>query len=492
MESPEAIPTVEPELLVATCTTAGEVLYCNDAWTSVLGPSARPWARLEEDDQDLVTTSVLEAGKGALVTNQIVSAHTAEREEPLPVLLNFIPVYQKREESRRYVEAVTISGEVLAEPPSWMISQTQRHRMEALGRMTMGVAHDLNNLLSGLIGHIELLKKRLEQNSVADSVRPSLQTIETTAEDGAALIEKLQRYIREDSQKHFEPVNLSALIEDCITLTQPYWYNEPRREGIEIDVETTLEEVPNVMGAASELREVFVNLILNAVQAMPDGGTLYFETFTDDHNNVCACVRDTGIGMTDDIQQNIFEPLFTTKGEDGTGMGLAASYGIVQEHEGDLDVTSEPGEGTEFTLSFPAADPNTTAPSKEQTSEPASPREVQVLVVDDEEMVRSIFEQLLSLNGHDVDRASSGAEALSMIEETSYDIVFTDFGMPEMTGTTLAQKLHERRPNLPVILLTGYTDPEGAVDEVEAILSKPFKLDELETAIQKYVFDTPE
>ncbi len=492
MESHEAIPTVEPELLVATSTTAGDVIYCNEAWTSVLGPPSRPWAQLANEDKDLVSSSVLEAGKGTLVTNQVVSAQTSERDEPLPVLLNFIPVYQEREESKRYIESVTISGEVLAEPPSWMISQTQRHRMEALGRMTMGVAHDLNNLLSGLIGHIELLQKRLEQNSTAEPVRPSLQTIETTAEDGAALIEKLQRYIREDSQKHFEPVNLSALIEDCITLTQPYWYNEPRREGIEIDVETALEEVPNVMGAPSELREVFVNLILNAVQAMPDGGTLYFETYTNDVNHVCACVRDTGIGMTDEIQQNIFEPLFTTKGEDGTGMGLAASYGIVQEHGGDIDVTSEPGAGTEFTLSIPAAERGATTTPEEPTAELDSPQEVQALVVDDEEMVRSIFTQLLSLNGHDVDRASSGSEALSMVEESSYDIVFTDFGMPEMTGTELAQKLHERYPALPIILLTGYTDPEGAVEEVETILSKPFKLDELEATIQKYVFDAPD
>lgn len=486
MESPEAVPTIEPELLIATCTTSGEMVYCNEAWTSVLGPANHPWSQLPAEERELVSSSVLEAGKGTLVTNQVVSAQTPDREEPLPVLLNFIPVHQQRENEERYVGAVTISGEVLAEPPSWMISQTQRHRMEALGRMTMGVAHDLNNLLSGLIGHIELLKQQLTENDQAKSVSPSIETIERTAEDGAALIEKLQRYIRQDTQKHFEPVSLSSLIDECITLTQPYWHNEPRRQGIEIEVQTELADVPDIMGAPSELREVFVNLILNAVQAMPEGGQLRFETFVNEKKEVCARVIDTGIGMTDEVQDNIFEPLFTTKGKEGTGMGLAASYGIVQEHEGSIDVRSEPGEGTQFTLSFPPGE-GAPAPAEEPTAEKSPKRGVRVLVVDDEEMVRSIFTQLLSLNDHEVDRASSGEEALSMVEELSYDIVFTDYGMPEMTGAELSKRLKEKHPTLPVVLLTGYTETEDATEDVDAIVSKPFKLEELETTIQNHV-----
>ena len=488
MDAPDTVPTVEPALLIATFAPSGTLRHCNEAWESVLGTTEAPWAMLPDDDKEIANSSVLEAGKGSLVTNQVVNAHTPERDEPLPVLLNFVPVHGEDDGNPR-ITAVTISGEVMAEPPSWMISQTQRHRMEALGRMTMGVAHDLNNLLSGLIGHIELLKEKAQRNDApASNIQSSIQTIEKTAEDGAALIEKLQRYIREDTQKHFERVNLATLIEDCITITQPYWYNEPRRQGIEIDVERNLQDTPDVMGAASELREVFVNLILNAVQAMPDGGTLTFETYVDDAS-VCARVNDTGIGMSDDVQENIFEPLFTTKGEQGTGMGLSASYGIIQEHEGDIDVTSEPGEGTTFVLSFPPADESEPEP-EDPPEAPVGTQNVRVLVVDDEEMVRSIVTQLLTLNDHEVDRASSGAEALSMFEKNHYDIVFTDFGMPEMTGAELAAQLHEHQPDLPIILLTGYTDTETAVDEVNDILSKPFKLEELEGAIQEFVISS--
>ena len=490
-----SVPTVEPEVLTATFSDSDEAIHCNNPWSSLLGPLERPWARLSEGDRDMVESAVLEALGGSLVTNRLIQVQTDYREEPLPILLNFIPVPDESGSGDEY-RAATVSGEVLAEPPSWMLSQTQRHRMETLGRMTMGVAHDLNNLLSGLLGHIELLKEQVERASLTDSIRPSINTIETTAEDGAALIEKLQRYIRHDTEQHFEPVDLNELIEDCITLTEPYWYNEPRRQGIEITVKTAFEDLPNILGAATELREVFVNLILNAVQAMPEGGTLRFETFTNERDQVCVNVSDTGIGMSDEVQQNIFEPLFTTKGDDGTGMGLAASYGIVQEHQGTIDVRSEPGEGSEFTLTFPPAEGGAPVPADEPSSPERAASEavesegISVLVVDDDEMVRSTVTRLLTLSGHEVDRASTGAEALSMFPERDYDIVFTDFGMPEMTGAELAQTIKDKHPELPVILLTGYTETETAHDAVDGILSKPFKRDELETAIQKHVLSS--
>ncbi|MFO8100247.1 MAG: response regulator [Salinibacter sp.] len=489
MAPSDPVPTVEPTLLAATFSPSGDLLHCNEAWTTALGPSESAWAHLEPDDRELATSSVLEAGRGRLVSNRVVSPHIPDRGEAHPVLLNFIPVYTSSNGAHS-VSAVTITGEVMAEPPSWMTSQTQRHRMETLGRMTMGVAHDLNNLLSGLIGHVELLYEKLTAEvEISDPLQTSLRTIEQTAEDGAALIEKLQRYIRQDTEKHFERLDLCTLIEDCITLTQPYWYNEPRREGIEIEVVRSLSSVPDIKGSATELREVFVNLILNAVQAMPDGGTLTFETFVDDRGRACARIRDTGIGMTADVQENMFEPMFTTKGKQGTGMGLAASYGIVQEHEGDIKVTSTPDEGTEFILSFPPAkehSPDATA----STVDASEKQSTHVLIVDDEDMVRSIAEQLLSVNGHEVECAASGREALSKLGESSFDIVFTDFGMPEMTGAELSQLIREAYPNLPVVLLTGYTDTEAAVENVDAILSKPFKLEELETLIQEHVFSS--
>jgi len=478
-------PTVESELLIATFSAEGDGLYCNDSWKRLLGPASSPWTRLSDHDRDLAKSAVLEAGAGSLVTNQLVTLPAPNRDDPLPILLNFIPMYEGPGDVDEGSRGVTVSGDVLAEPPTWMISQTRRHRMENLGRMTMGVAHDLNNLLSGLVGHIELLKDKIEQASLADSIRSSIEMIETTTEDGAALIDKLQRYVRDDTKRHFEPVDLPELVEGCITLTKPYWHNEARRQGIEISVETDLQDVPPIMGSASELREVFVNLILNAVQAMPEGGTLRFSTFQDEAKRVCAEIIDTGTGMSDEVQENIFEPLFTTKGEQGTGMGLSASYGIVQEHEGTIDVASAAGEGTRFTLTFPPAEGGSASVDTSDQELSAS-KAASVLVVDDEEMVRSTVDRLLSLNGHDVDLAPTGAKALALFDKNDYDIVFTDFGMPEMTGGALAHELRKRAPNLPIILLTGYTEPETDPDDVDGVLSKPFKGDELEAAIQRH------
>lgn len=471
------------ELLVATYATDGTALRCNSAWTSVLGTQDAPWRHLSAEDQEMAMTSVLDAASGALVTNQVVSADTSHRDEPLPVLLHFIPVHDSAKDVAD-VHAVTVTGEVMAEPSTWTISQTQRHRLEALGRMTMGVAHDLNNLLSGLIGHAQLMQERARKEAFEEAPLRSVATIVQAAEDGATLIRKLQGYIRQDTQVHFEPVDLPSLVEDCITLTQPYWLNEPRRKGIRISVNRRLQPVPPVMGSAAELRDVLVNLTLNAVQAMPNGGDLVYETFVNDQQQACIRVSDTGEGMSESVQERIFEPLFTTKGEHGTGMGLSASYGIIQEHGGTINVESTTGEGTTFTVALPPSSANT-SPLPKETPQTTVSDHVRVLIVDDEEMVRSVLEQLLSLKGHEVSQAASGKEALASVAENPVDIVFTDFGMPEMTGGELALRLRSHQPDLPIVLLTGYTDPNTAPDAVDAVLHKPFKLEELESVIQQ-------
>lgn len=490
IDAADRLPTVEPDLLVATWAADGTPTFCNPAWRSIMGPLDTPWLRLTGSDADIAAKGVTQAARGQLVTNCVVQAHTPNRDEPLPILLHFAPVYLPDEDNQRSVQAVSVVGEVMAEPASWTASQTQRHRLEALGRMTMGIAHDLNNLLSGLQGHIELLRETTPDASDAPALHESLSTIERVAEDGAALIHKLQQYIRDDQEVHFEPVNLTNLIEDCIALTQPYWYNEPRREGITIEVDRQLDEVPPIMGAASELREVFVNLILNAVQAMPDGGTITFQTTLTDDDHVRVEVADTGTGMPPDVRQHIFDPLFTTKGDRGTGMGLAVSHGIVQEHGGTIVVDTAPDEGTRFTLTFPASLEATPAPDAPSTSTDEPVSAARVLVVDDEEMVRNVVNKLLSLKGHTVVLTTSGPDALESAAAQRPDIVFTDYGMSEMNGIQLTHALRDHWPDLPIVLLTGEAEAGNFEQHVDRVLEKPFKLRELEDAIRDLVPDS--
>jgi signal transduction histidine kinase/CheY-like chemotaxis protein len=481
----DLVPNIEPELLVATFSATGDAVFCNAAWRQLLGPTQTPWQGLSDDDKERAHQALREAATGSLVTNHVVQASTRKRDEPLPVLLQFLPVHETVEDAQ-VICAITIMGEVMAEPASWTVSQTKQHRMEALGRMTMGIAHDFNNLLSGLVGHVELLKNEAREIDLPSSVHHSLRTIEQVAEDGGALIHKLQRYIRQETAVHFETVDLAVLLEDCIALTQPYWYNEPRRQGITIALEKAFDDVPAIMGSPTELREVFVNLILNAVQAMPKGGTLHFEVGVDDERRIAVSVADTGIGMSEDVRSRIFEPLFTTKGQDGTGMGLAVSFGIVQEHDGTIAVDTAPGEGTTFTLTFPPA-PQDSRPLPSSSQNTRDVSSAAVLVVDDESMVRSVITKLLTLRGHTVHQASSGAEALTMIETAEPDIMFTDYGMPEMNGAELAAAVRNRQPSLPIVLISGDTETDDATPVVDASIDKPFKLDDLQAAIQALV-----
>ncbi|HLA63506.1 MAG TPA: response regulator, partial [Rhodothermales bacterium] len=213
-------------------------------------------------------------------------------------------------------------------------------------------------------------------------------------------------------------------------------------------------------------------------------------------------VSDTGVGMTERVRTRIFEPLFTTKGERGTGMGLTVAYGIVQEHNGTIEVTSEPGQGTVFTLTFPlpeeeapvasSAAPTTTsglsaAPAVPTPAPKPPTRTARLLVVDDEPMVRTVTTKLLRLKGHDVVEAVSGMAALSLVDDPTtpgFDLVITDLSMPEMSGRELAQQIRQRYPALPVLLLTGDTDAEADEGTVDAVVKKPFKLDVLEDTIQ--------
>ncbi|MDX1429447.1 MAG: HAMP domain-containing sensor histidine kinase, partial [Rhodothermales bacterium] len=317
MDAADTSFALEPELIVATFRTPSERISVNPAWESVFGSDDDIWSRLPDADRQQIDGYLKDAAGGALITNRLFLVRHPTRDQPLPVLLHFLPVVLPAGSGSR-TEAIVLTGEVLAEPTSWMLSQTERHRMETLGRMTMGIIHDFNNLLSGILGHSELLKRLTAGSSDEEQAAEHLSTIEQASLDGASLVRKIQQYIRQERQRDFEPVDLRRIIEDSVALTKPYWYNEPRTQGIQIDVRMSFSAVPNIMGAPSELRDVFVNLILNAVQAMPQGGTITVTAATAEGDRAVVIVEDNGTGMTDRVRARIFEPLFTTKGKRGT------------------------------------------------------------------------------------------------------------------------------------------------------------------------------
>jgi two-component system, cell cycle sensor histidine kinase and response regulator CckA len=473
------ITMLAPELLVATVSPRGERVTANPEWEKIFG-TGKLWDRLLPEDRRFAEEYCAEASSGSLVSNQAFLVSRAERDHPAPVLLHFIPVRLPQLPYERL--PVMVTGEMLQEPASWARDQTKRRRMEMVGQMAMGVAHDFNNLLTTILGHIELLQQELLKEQAG-----SLQSIERAALDGAALVRKIQRYIRHEKQERFDLLDLSAIVEEAAALTRPYWHNEPRRLGISIEMITEIEAVPPIFGSEPEMREVLVNLILNAVQAMPDGGAITLRVFGDERT-VYGEVEDSGIGMPENVRSRIFEPLFTTKGESGTGMGLTVSFGIVEEHDGQISVRSQPGRGTCFSLRFPTAKKERRTLPAAADGEAASIRadeRMQILVVDDEPMVRAITARLLRLRAYDVVEAPGGLEALQATREQKFDLVLTDLGMPEMSGRELAFQLRKTQPDMPIVLLTGHTDAEDHSENIDLVVRKPFKVDDLDRRIRE-------
>lgn len=484
-DTPNVLPLLAPELLYACVSPRGEILSSNTEWDKIFGDTDL-WGRLLPEDRRFAEEYISEAAAGSLVSNQAFLVDSPLREHPSPVLLHFLPIRLPEMTAGHY--PVMITGEMLQEPASWARDQTKRRRMEMVGQMAMGIAHDFNNLLTSIIGHIELMKTHIEE---FPSGAEHLQAMEGAAADGAALVRKIQRYIRHEKRERFEPINLHVVMEEVSALTRPYWYNEPRRQGIEIKLITEIEEAQPIRGSEAEIREVLVNLILNAVQAMPEGGMLTLRVFGDEHA-IYAEIEDTGIGMSDSVRDRIFEPMFSTKGEAGTGMGLTVSYGIIEEHEGLMQVRTQVGKGTCFSLRFPPLRRIGPLPTEEevpaQTSTPTESKPgLRILVVDDEPMVRSVAVQLLRLRGFIVDEASNAQEALRIVASQPFDLILTDLGMPEMSGSELARQLKKKKPFLPIILVTGHTDAEDQSEHVDAVVRKPFKVDQLVDCIRKVV-----
>lgn len=467
------------ELLVTSIQPETGHAVPNREWIRVLGSAEEPFSKMDEADIRRARQLVGDASKGRMTTGEVFLIPGDP--DPRPVLLHFLPVHLS---THSELLPVMVTGEVLDYPGSWTESQTEQHRMETLGRMTMGIAHDFNNLLSGIIGHAELMRSALRKQPDLDVLAEHVRTIERAATDGGELIQKIQRYIRQEQKAAFIPLDLTGLIQDCVVLTRPYWFNEPRRQGIAITVDQDLDTVPPIMGSAAELRDVLVNLILNAVQAMPSGGVIRIRAWHAE-NQVCLSVSDSGVGMSPAVQSQIFQPGFTTKGDRGNGVGLAVVSGVIREHSGTIEVSSTLGKGSSFLVQIPvgSAAPETSL----ETEERALSQGLRVLIVDDEPMVRSVLGKLLRLRGHSVTEAESGASGLDCLADGRFDVIITDQGMPEMSGREFAAKARDNGIALPIVLLTGDTHAGGADECISAVLAKPFRINEVEDTITSLV-----
>lgn len=357
-------------------------------------------------------------------------------------------------------------------------------KLRALGQLASGVAHDFNNSLAAILGRAQLLRRQTQDEALVRNV----EIIQTAAEDAAATVRRIQTFARKSQAKEFERLEISGLLNDAIEITRTRWQNEARLRGLDYEVTLNADQGLFTFGSASELREVFVNLIVNAVDAMPDGGQLTISCVAE-NERLRLQFADNGTGMPEEIRQKIFDPFFTTKGAHGTGLGLSVSYSIIERHEGSISVASNIGEGTTFTIDLPVSGMAT-----ECAAIPANNIEIpklSILVIDDEPAVRETLAEMLESMGHRVVLADSGQSALQLLGANECELVFTDLAMPDMDGWETSREIRKRWPDMNVVLITGYGSgtlpPVGEENLVNGIIGKPFDFSQINQTITSIV-----
>ena len=380
----------------------------------------------------------------------------------------------------------------------------QQERLRALGQMASGIAHDVNNALSPIVGFSDLLSK--SELALSDTGKKYLQFIRTAGDDIAHIVARLREFYRQRNEREaLSALDLNDLASQVIDMTRPRWRDIPQGRGIMVEMHTDFDaNLPELAGIESEVREALTNLIINAVDAIPNGGTIVVRTRTgprdlsDPGGNLPSHavleVSDTGIGMDEETRKHCLEPFFSTKGMRGTGMGLAMVYGVMERHEGKIEIESDPGKGTTVKLIFPVrklTGEGVLEPSRSERFEP-----LHILCIDDEPLLRELMREVLERDGHKVEVCDSGQGGVSAFRAATsrgrpFDVVFTDLGMPYFDGRQVAKVLKRESPSTPVIMLTGwgaFMKEDGEVPpQVDGILSKPPRSSEIRETLQRVV-----
>jgi signal transduction histidine kinase/DNA-binding response OmpR family regulator len=380
----------------------------------------------------------------------------------------------------------------------------QHERLRALGQLASGIAHDINNTLSPVSGFAELLLRH--ETNLSESGRRYLQHIKTASDDVAHIVTRMRDFYRKrEEHQPLLPVRLNQLSQQVIELTRPRWRDIPQRRGISVDVKLDFDaNLPDIIGTESELREALTNLVFNAVDAMPEGGIITIRSrvcsWTPGRGRlrtptrVALEVSDSGTGMDEETRKRCFEPFFSTKGQRGTGLGLAMVYGVMQRHDGVIEIESELGKGATFRLVFPVREaPRNDTPESPAVSDPLPP--LRILFVDDEPLLRELLKEILEHDGHCVELADGGQAGLDAFRAAkqrgdTFDVVVTDLGMPRLDGRQLAQLLKSESPTTPIIMMTGWgtlVKGEELPPQVDGMLNKPPRIGELQEALRKAI-----
>jgi signal transduction histidine kinase/ActR/RegA family two-component response regulator len=357
----------------------------------------------------------------------------------------------------------------------------QAEKLRAMGELASGVAHDFNNVLAVVLGNTQLLLHQLDRLG-PEEIREGLKVIERSSKDGAETIRRIQEFTGVRRDREFISLSLNEAVTEVVNITQPRWRDQTQKKGVQIELTTRLGEIPLIMGNPSEVREVLTNIIFNAVDAMPQGGKLTITTQSQVEDWVEVRVADTGIGMTEEVKNRVFDPFFTTKGVTNSGLGMSVSYGIIKRHGGEILIESEPQKGTTFIVHLPTGYGEEEGLVK-KVIVPKESRRARILVIDDEDSVRDILSRMLKTKGHKVVVAPNGEDGIERFRAETFDLVFTDLGMPKLSGWDVGKTIKGINPKTPIAMITGWgveLDREKLSESgIDLIISKPFNFDQV-------------
>jgi signal transduction histidine kinase len=355
----------------------------------------------------------------------------------------------------------------------------QGHDLRSLGETVGGLAHNFNNSLAAILAYTELLLRDAPKDSTAHR---RLVVVREVALEASATVRRLQDFVSRQPEVAFGPVGLPAVIQEALDLTAPRWRDDAERRGVVITVTQDMEALPPVEGIAFELRDALVRLILNAVQAMHEGGTLGIRAASEESGWIVIEVRDTGIGMTEERSRLVANRALEKAPIGHGGRGLAEVGEIIERHGGTMSIESEPGRGTVVRLRLHASRFQIIPPSGGVVA-PVHPEQAsRILLVDDDPRLLTVLSDTLQSYGHTVTTAAKGEEAVQVFDPTLHDVVITDLGMPRMNGWEVAERIKAQSPDTPVFLLTGWGESVAAHEGsqfVDRVVAKPISAEVL-------------
>ena len=473
----------------------GGTVQVNPAWERLWGKNATQDSRVANE---ILLPVIERAFKGQQGETSPMPTHGEQwvRSFAYPIkdpggdVRNVIVMHEDVTEEKRAADEARAANAELSQVKHAVV---QQERLRALGQMASGIAHDINNAITPAALYIESL---LEQDKTLNPrSRERLSLVQQAIAAVVQTVARLREFCRpREAQSAREAVDLNDVVQQSVALTRARWYTMALGKGISIQTELNLANgLPATQGSESEIRDAIVNLIFNAVDAMPSGGTITLQTRAL-ANGVTVEVRDTGIGMDEQTRRRCLEPFFSTKGEQGSGLGLAMVYGMLKRHGGEIEIVSEPGQGTTMRLQFPIDSAHV---ERQQTTPPRSAfagkrSGIRILLADDDPALLESLRAALEADGHHVMTADDGQSAIDAFEAADragapFAVVITDFVMPVADGRKVSNVVNQMRPGTPVIMLTAYGHRVSAQDDtlpnVDHILAKPTNFADLRNTL---------